>query len=199
MIIAERGARQTGAIYVEAAIIMPVLLLVVFASIFFFLLAARHFSLQMLANDIAKDISLSLDPRTGVSTGAQGGCFQRACAYTTPLTDYKLDLDTLLANRYTASNGCWKVCAQQQYLLATQNALQVTLTAHPTIQWFDTVNTAATTTQVAVGDYIEVELRYPARAVLGGGIAMFGATPDVEIVGTAISVLERPSSEVVED
>jgi hypothetical protein len=147
----------------------------------------------MLANDIAKDISLSLQS-TAVSTGAQGGCFQRACTRTTPLTDYKLDLGTLLANRYTASNGCWKVCAQQQYLLATQNALTVTLTAHPTIQWFDTVNTAATTTQVAVGDYIEVELRYPARAVLGGGIAMFGATPDVEIVGTAISVLERPSS-----
>jgi len=199
MIIAERGARQTGAIYVEAAIIMPVLLLVVFASIFFFLLAARHFSLQMLANDIAKDISLSLES-TVVSTGAQGGCFQRACTPTPPLTDHKLDLGTLLANRYTASNGCWKVCAQQQYLLATtQDALKVTLTAHPTIQWFDTVNIAATPTQVAVGDYIEVELRYPARAVLGGGIAMFGATPDVEIVGTAISVLERPSSEVVED
>lgn len=199
MIIAERGARQTGAIYVEAAIIMPVLLLVVFASIFFFLLAARHFSLQMLANDIAKDISLSLDPRTGVYTGTQSGCIQRECTYTPTLTDSKLDLDELLKSRYTDSSGCWNVCARQQYLLATQNALTVTLTAHPTIQWFDTVNTAATTTQVAVGDYIEVELRYPARAVLGGGIAMFGATPDVEIVGTAISVLERPSSEVVED
>jgi hypothetical protein len=44
----------------------------------------------------------------------------------------------------------------------------------------------------AIGDFIEVELRYPAKAILGGGIAMFGATPDISIVGTAIAVLERP-------
>ena len=50
--------KQTGAVYVEAAIIMPVMLLVTFTCLFFFLLAARQFSVQMLANEIAKDISL---------------------------------------------------------------------------------------------------------------------------------------------
>jgi hypothetical protein len=196
MTIARHRAPQTGAVYVEAAIILPVLLLVVFASIFFFLLAARHFSLQMLANDIAKDISLSLGPRFGVNTGDRLSCVEGNSSFPTTTAPSKLSLATLLSNRYTNTSGCWKVWARETYLLATSpstSALQVTLTAFPKTQWFDSIppNTA-TPTEAAIGDYVEVQLRYPAQAILGGGIAMFGATPNISIVGTAIAVLERP-------
>ncbi|MEN9846612.1 MAG: hypothetical protein RIS36_1759 [Pseudomonadota bacterium] len=203
MTIARHRAPQTGALYVEAAMILPVLLLVVFASIFFFLLAARHFSLQMLANDIAKDISLSLGPRFGVNTGTRTSCGEGTVAFppvTYPPTPSpsKLSLTTLLSSRYTMNaNGCWRVWARENYLLATPPsaaALQVTLTAYPKTQWFDSI--AANTplpTEVAIGDYVEIQLRYPAQAILGGGIAMFGATPNISIVGTAIAVLERPT------
>lgn len=205
MTIARHRAPQTGAVYVEAAIILPVLLLVVFASIFFFLLAARHFSLQMLANDIAKDISLSLGPRFGVNTGDRTTCGENTVAFppvTTPASPppSKLSLPTLLSNRYTTqTNGCWRIWARERYLLATlplpsASALQVTLVAYPKTQWFDSIpDGTATPSEASVGDFIEVQLRYPAQAILGGGIAMFGATPDISIVGTAIAVLERPS------
>lgn len=202
MTIARYRAPQTGAIYVEAAIILPVLLLVVFASIFFFLLAARHFSLQMLANEIAKDVSLALDPRTGVEPGIQGSCIQNTCTYTDPPFNTKLHLPTFLSQRYGTGTGCCSDCARRQYLLATAPSgsttsgpwLQVSLTAHPTLQWFDPTPGGTTTIDsAAVGDFVQVELRYPAQAILGGGIAMFGATPDISIVGTAIAVLERPS------
>ena len=198
MTIARHRAPQTGAVYVEAAIILPVLLLVVFASIFFFLLAARHFSLQMLANDIAKDISLSLGPRFGVNTGDRLSCGEDKFSFPTTTAPSKLSLTTLLSNRYTTNTtGCWRIWAREQYLLATPPsaaALQVTLTAYPKTQWFDSIPVGtATPTEVAIGDYIEIQLRYPAQAILGGGIAMFGATPNISIVGTAIAVLERPS------
>jgi len=200
MTITHCRSQERGGIYVEAAIILPVLLLVVFASIFFFLVAARHFSLQMLANDIANDISLSLGPRFGVNSGDKGSCGKQQSSYppTTSPAPSKLDLTTLRSNRYTNSNGCWNVWAREQYLLATpptgadpSNYLTVSLNAHPTLQWFDEAPTLAMNS-AAIGDFIEVELRYPAKAILGGGIAMFGATPDISIVGTAIAVLERP-------
>ena len=201
MTITHSHAQETGGIYVEAAIILPVLLLVVFASIFFFLVAARHFSLQMLANDIASDISLSLGPRFGVNFGDRASCGKENSSYppTTSPTPSKLDLTDMLRERYTNSNGCWNVWAREQYLLATHSSgadpseyLTVSLNAHPTLHWFDEPSTQ-TMNSVAIGDFIEVEVRYPAKAILGGGIAMFGATPDISIVGTAIAVLERPS------
>jgi hypothetical protein len=153
----------------------------------------------MLANDIAKDISLSLGPRFGVNTGNGTQCsesntsFPDPQAFPTPPS--KLSLATLLTNRYTNASGCWKVWARQRYLLATPpsaSALQVTLIAYPKTQWFDSIPAGtATPTEVAIGDYIEIRLSYPAQAILGGGIAMFGATPNISIVGTAITVLER--------
>jgi len=211
MSIARRSARQSGAIYVEAAIVLPVLILVVFASIFFFLLAARHFSLQMLANEMARDVSLSLNPQTAVT---QPTCIQRECEYILPDNetkfDSKLNLTTFLTNRYQNGTGCWNVCAKSQYLLATRpsgtpqgganNWLQVTLTPYSTVQWFDSVSSGTTSPNwAAIGDYIEVTATYPASAVLGGGIAMFGAIPNIMLTGSAIAVLERPASDAVED
>jgi Flp pilus assembly protein TadG len=195
MRVARYRESQTGAIYVEAAVVLPILLLVTFASAFFFLLAARHFSLQMLANEIARDVSLSLDPRTGVSYGAQASCIQTTCPDPTTTPASKVDVSALKLARYTTPGGCWNTCAGSYYLLATapaNPALQVNLTVYPAFQWYDTPTTT-TPTVAAVGDYVLVELRYPAQAVLGGGIPFFGAIPTMNIVGTAIAVIERPS------
>jgi hypothetical protein len=68
----------------------------------------------------------------------------------------------------------------------------VNLTVYPAFQWFDTA-TVRTPAEAAVGDYVLVELRYPAQAVLGGGLPFFGNIPPYDIVGTAIAVIERPS------
>jgi hypothetical protein len=162
----------------------------------------------MLANDIAKDVSLALDPRNDAQAGAQRSCVENECKYTTPAFDTKLNLTTFIQDRYGSTNSCWNVCARQQYLLATppsgqsqgQGAwLTVTLTPYPKLGWFDTNpggNQAIDS--VAVGDYVEVQLSYPSRAILGGGIAMIGLVPNFTIVGTAIAVLERPGSEALE-
>jgi hypothetical protein len=68
------------------------------------------------------------------------------------------------------------------------------------MQWFDSVSSVTTSQNwAAIGDYIEVTATYPASAVLGGGIAMFGAIPNIKLTGSAIAVLERPASDAVED
>ncbi len=194
MRVARYRESQTGAIYVEAAVVLPILLLVTFASAFFFLLAARHFSLQMLANEIARDVSLSLDPRAGVVNTGQKSCIQSTCPAANTTADSRVNVTTMKANRYTATAGCWNTCARTQYFLATapaNPALDVNLTVYPAFQWYDAPTTTIPT-MAAVGDYVLVELRYPARAVLGGGIPFFGAIPDINLVGTAIAVIERP-------
>lgn len=195
MRVARYRESQTGAIYVEAAVVLPILLLVTFASAFFFLLAARHFSLQMLANEIARDVSLSLDPRTGVSYGAQASCIQSTCPTANTTAASKVNVSTMTTDRYDTPTGCWNTCAKTYYLLTTTPsvpALDVNLTVYPAFQWFDTP-TVSTPTEAAVGDYVLVELRYPAQAVLGGALPFFGNIPQYDIVGTAIAVIERPS------
>ncbi|MEY4669449.1 MAG: hypothetical protein RL518_2148 [Pseudomonadota bacterium] len=183
----------------EAAIILPILLLVVFASIFFFILAARHFSLQMLANEIAKDISLSLNPPSTVATSRQGAC---ACNNANTPTEPKLNVQDLLNERYRNTNGCWRNCAQR-YLLKTAptvqegnqtSGLQISLLAHPALQWFDAAPSGEQSIQnAAVGDFIEVQLTYPMQDILGGSIAMFGTVgANMNLGGSAITVLERP-------
>lgn len=203
MRVARYRESQTGAIYVEAAVVLPILLLVTFASAFFFLLAARHFSLQMLANEIARDVSLSLDPRAGVSYGTQASCIQSTCPTANTTAASKVDINAMKVARYDTVGGCWNRCARTYFLLATAPAvpaLDVNLTVYPAFQWYDTPPmTTPPPTVAAVGDYVLVELRYPAQAVLGGGIPFFGAIPDIDLVGTAIAVIERPSRRSIRD
>lgn len=201
MRVARYRESQTGAIYVEAAVVLPILLLVTFASAFFFLLAARHFSLQMLANDIARDVSLSLDRRADVVNTGQTSCIQRTCPAASTTAASTIDVSAMKLARYTTTSGCWNTCARTQYFIATppaDPALDVNLTVYPAFQWFDAATTT-TATVAAVGDYVRVELRYPARAVLGGGIPFLGAIPNINIVGTAIAVIERPSQRSAND
>jgi hypothetical protein len=192
---------QAGALYVEAAIIMPVLLLVTFASIFFLLVAARHFSLQMLANEIAKDVSLSLQPVQWVDSYQLSACIPKCMqsdgqnlrddgyANTVDLADY-------VDSQLSGGSGCWSKCAAEQYLLVPPNSngpykMSVTVTAHPKMQFFDET-LPYNGNMGAAGDFFEVSVAYPLRAVLGGGIAFFGVIPaSSKIYGNAVGVIDK--------
>ena len=189
---------QAGALYVEAAIIMPVLLLVTFASIFFLLVAARHFSLQMLANEIAKDVSLSLQP---VSYASQSACIPNCMrSYGSQLRDVgydnTVDLADYVDSQLSGESGCWSKCAAEQYLLVPPNStgrykMSVTVTAHPKMQFFDET-LPDNGNMGAAGDFFEVSVAYPLRAVLGGGIAFFGVIPaNSKIYGNAVGVIDK--------
>lgn len=202
MSVRTKGTSQVGALYVEAAIVMPILLLVTFASLFFLLVAARHFSLQMLANEIAKDVSLSLQPPSSRFTTAcipqcmsGRGTFLRADGYahTVDLTDYSYAQMSSDENQA----GCWRSCARDKYLLATPTSnsdpygLRVFVTAHPSMQLFDE-QLPANGSVAAAGDFFEVTLTYPLRSVWGGGIAFFGLIPlTSKIYGNAVGVIDK--------
>lgn len=192
---------QTGALYVEAAIIMPILLLVTFASSFFLLVAARHFSLQMLANEIAKDVSLSLQPvALGNHTACIPRCMAENFAWATPLRDdgydNSADLSDYIPSQIDNPTGCWNSCAADRYLLAAPGrglpyALSVTVTAYPRMQIFDETPPPIGGV-AAAGDLFEVSVAYPLRAVWGGGIAFFGLIPATsKIYANAVGVIDK--------
>lgn len=196
-------AKQVGAVYVEAAIVLPVIILVTFASLFFFLCAARQFTVQMLATEIAKDISIALRPavRTGIDycinecrIAIEGGA-QGANPF---LTKSELDLDAYHTAMYTNSSpGCWRTCAQNAYLLGTTGTypLKITLRAHHMIEFYDDPLLGTQNyNDLSPGDIFTVTLQYPLRAVWGGGIAMFGVVPEGKfLTGIAVGVLEKGS------
>lgn len=193
--------QQTGALYVEAAIIMPILLLVTFASLFFLLVAARHFSLQMLANDIAKDVSLSLQPVGPTTLSACiPKCMNENLTWATGVRnegyDNTVDLVNYAAVQSNSPAGCWNHCAAYRYLLAAPGrglpyALSVTITAHPRMQIFDE-QVPSSGGVAAAGDFFEVTVAYPLRAVLSGGIAFFGLIPETSrIYGNAVGVIDK--------
>ena len=182
--------KEAGAVYVEAAIVMPIMLLVTFASAFFFLCAARQVSVQMLANNIAKDISLALRA-TNLTSGSY--CIQTCKGVTEAPPESELDIPTYRKKMYENSDGCWKTCARDSYLLAIEGSspLRVTVTPHHLVNWYDDQITSSHQV-LSPGDFFTVRLEYPFRAVLGGGIPMFGVVPaDKYLVGTAVGVMEK--------
>jgi hypothetical protein len=196
---------EDGAIYVEAALVMPLLLLVTFVSAFFFMCAARYFSLQMLANEMAKDLSIALHTpgNDGLSLTQQtciASCKEEISNY--PWSDqqqganqtFNVNLDTYVTYMYT-NGGCWNQCAQGRYLLSTIGSgrtsyLAVRAQVYPVANWYDDELTN-TPNLASPGDYFMVTVSYPLRAVWGGGIAFFGLAPNTQMVGTAVGVLER--------
>lgn len=173
---------EEGAIYVEAALVLPLLLLVTFVSAFFFMCAARYFSLQMLANEMAKDLSIALH-----TPGTSGlGFTQRTCIASckTDLTNYpwadgrgtlqifNVDVDAYVNYMYT-NGGCWNECAQGRYFLSTVGSnrpftLSVNARVYPVQNWYDSQITNSVN-QASPGDYFLVTVSYPLRAVWGGG------------------------------
>jgi len=185
--------RENGSVYVEAAIVMPVLLLVTFASIFFFMCAARHFSLQMLANDIARDVSLELQP--GPSDPATGCAAFRPASEGAKLADgsQTIQLENLKSHRF-ATTRSWGECATKRYLLAFQG-MDVTLLPFQVRAWYDDPTNGTQNSVVSPGDFVQVDVTYPLTSVLGGGIAFFGLVPqNVRMRGTALGIIERPSA-----
>jgi Flp pilus assembly protein TadG len=193
-----KATQQDGAVYVEAAIILPVLLLVTFASSFFFLVAARHFSLQMLANEIAKDVSLILQP---VNSSPPAACIPLCMASqgTTFRSNGFENSKSVAAYSTTqmSSNGCWNICARDRYMLATPASLatyplSLTVTVHPTMQYYDETLPANSSTWVSAGDFFEVSIAYPLRSVWGGGIAFFGIVPVSSMIyGNAVGIIDK--------
>lgn len=191
---------EEGAIYVEAALVLPLLLLVTFVSAFFFMCAARYFSLQMLANEMAKDLSIALHtPDTDGLNSTTRTCIASCKAgmdsyewgeqgLTQPQLRHQVNVDTYVDQMYT-QGGCWNTCAQGRYLLSTQS-LSVTARVYPVQNWYDAQITN-TVNSASPGDYFLVTVSYPLRAVWGGGIAFFGLAPNTSLVGTAVGVLEK--------
>lgn len=187
--------KQTGAVYVEAAIIMPVMLLVTFTCLFFFLLAARQFSVQMLANEIAKDISLSLQASSDNNLGNARTCMNncRAACRDGINTMQTRNLDDYVQCQYENTESCWNKCARDNFLLNTEgeHALSVTATAYPARQWFDSGSTPTAHSTISAGDLFDVTVSYPFRAVWGGGIAFFGLVPEKNLTGIAVGIVEK--------
>ena len=196
-----KATQQEGAVYVEAAIILPVLLLVTFASSFFFLVAARHFSLQMLANEIAKDVSLILQP---VNSSPPKACIplcmasQGSTLRNLGNQGYENSKNVgAYSTGQMASNGCWNICARDRYMLATPASqatypLSLTVTVHPTMQYYDETLPANSSTWVSAGDFFEVSIAYPLRSVWGGGIAFFGIVPVSSMIyGNAVGIIDK--------
>jgi hypothetical protein len=193
--------KQTGAVYVEAAIIMPVLLLVTFTCLFFFLLAARQFSVQMLANEIAKDISLSLQTNLDDSSASNGvrpscmkNCRTNCRGEEDPLNlHHTRDLKAYVTCNSQDQGACWNTCARDQFLLNTDGEypMSVSATAYPARQWFDSGSTPTAHSTISAGDLFDVTVSYPFRAVWGGGIAFFGLVPDKNLTGIAVGIVEK--------
>lgn len=199
---------QDGAVYVEAALVLPLLLLVTFVSAFFFMCAARYFSLQMLANEMAKDLSIALHTpgtdglgypeRTCIADCKvdmqSGGTYEWGDTVSPANLRHHVDVDDYVTKMYL-QGGCWNLCAQRRYFLSTVGGgrtqfLSVTARVYPVQNWYDApivnrVNVASP------GDYFLVTVSYPLRAVWGGGIAFFGLAPNTSLVGTAVGVLEK--------
>lgn len=189
--VSHTRTKQTGAVYVEAAIVMPFLILVTFASAFLFLCAARQVTVQMLANEIAKDLSMAL--RTTQFTGISY-CINNCKAGLNNFSQFsELDITTYQNAMYGNTDGCWNSCARNSYLLATSGTypLEISVTPQHLVNWYD--DTPSTTyNYLSPGDFFTVKLRYPFRAVWGGGIAMFGVVPaNKYLIGTAVGVMEK--------
>jgi hypothetical protein len=198
---------QAGALYVEAALVLPLLLLVTFAGAFFFLCAARHLSLQMAANEMAKDLSVALhDPRDNGQLWAEKTCIAGCKADPNVvypwggdreqnLLKFNVELDAYVNFMYTNAEGCWNACASSRYRLLTVGGgrtqyLSVRAQVFPVANWYDD-DVTSNLNQASPGDYFMVTLSYPLRAVWGGGITFFGMAPDMSLVGTAVGVLEK--------
>jgi Flp pilus assembly protein TadG len=197
---------QDGAIFVEAALVLPILLLVTFAGAFFFLCAARFLSLQMAANEMAKDLSVALhDPEYNGLNSMEKTCIA-GCKATLPnypwrdqlgpLQRFNVDVGEYVEEMYDAANGCWNACAESRYRLITRqygrsSYLTVEAQVFPAASWYDQEITNPNTFVASPGDYFIVTLRYPLRAVWGGGITFFGLAPNTSLVGTAVGVLEK--------
>ena len=189
-----KRSEEFGAIYVESAIVLPILLLVTFASIFFFLCAARYFSLQMLANEIARDISLGLqDPEANAT-----GCNKLRTGKLSSNDSQEINLTTTCDDQFNnGSAGKWKLCAKDRYLLVTDppnNKPSVNAIVHPVRNWFDAPFTSSSQlfNTASPGDFVEVTVRYPIRWVMGDTIAVMGLLPDVELIGKGVGIVEPP-------
>lgn len=68
MHVRSRKPRQSGSLYVEAALVTPVFLVVLYASIFFCLLTVRQLSIQYVASALAEKVTHCIAGNSNVVT-----------------------------------------------------------------------------------------------------------------------------------
>jgi Flp pilus assembly protein TadG len=175
------SGKETGTIFVEAALVMPLLLLVCFASIYFFMAAARNYAVQMVANDIARAASLSLSQETLKS----GGCIAMCRQQTVGSGIETVDIQQFLGSY----NNCFKKCASSQYLLS-ENFVSIAVTPIPDFSSL-AVAPQQTTNLLSPGDMVRVNVSYPVSAVLGATIPMFGSWAG-NLQGSSVGIIEKP-------
>jgi len=175
--------KQRGTIFVEAALVMPLLLLVCFASIYLFIAAARNYAVQMVANDIARTASLSLSQDAATS----GGCIAMCRKQTVGAGVETVDIIEFLESY----SDCFKGCASSQYLLAG-NYLSIHVKPIPDLSSLSTqTGQTSVTNQLSPGDMVKVNVSYPVSAVLGATIPMFGSWSG-DLQGSSVGVIEKP-------
>ena len=172
-----RSRLQSGAYFVEAALVTPLVLLITFAAIFFCTLAAKNFALQTFATDVARDVSLSLQ--------AKGSAWCPSCGTAQGASTNQVALSTFSGSY----DSCWKTCANSRYPIIGANNVTITVSGFPVTNFFD--GDVTYTGSVAPGDLFNVSVQYSSSNFMGGNVPFLGSF-NFNLQGTAVGVIERP-------
>ena len=167
---------QRGAAFVEAAIILPVFLLVTFVTIFLCLMAYRLSSIQMAANDIALSISNSF---------SGGGPFP--CSSGT----YPTNGNIVLAEHTANCLVTWRTGIATRYLIPSTAPMQIFVVGYAHQQSHDGGATISNATTLRAGDSFVLVVKYPKSNILGGKVPLFGFLQG-DLVASAAGFIERP-------
>lgn len=173
---------QRGAVFVDAAIIMPVFLLVTFVTIFLCLMAYRLSSIQMAANDIAQSISKAF---------YGGGPFY--CAPGAPTVQQRKGT-ILIQDLRGACEGSWRSGIATKYLIPTDNQMPITVVGYAHLPPLDGGQNVQNATTLRAGDSFVVLVKFPKTNILGGKVPLFGLLSG-DLVASAAGFIERPKAD----
>lgn len=167
---------QRGAVFVDAAIIMPVFLLVTFVTIFLCLMAYRLTSIQLAANDIALSISYSFQ---------RGGPFK--CGTGTNAAIGTVEIQTLATN----CEAIWREGIATRYLIPATDPMPIRVVGYAHQQSHDGGATLQNATILRAGDSFVLVVNFPKSNILGGKVPLFGFLQG-DLVASAAGFIERP-------
>lgn len=167
---------QRGAAFVEAAIILPVFLLVTFVTIFLCLMAYRLTSIQLAANDIARSIGNSF----------QGGAPFR-CNTGSNAANGTVEIQTLATN----CAAIWRAGIATRYLIPATDPMPIRVVGYAHQQSHDGGATLPNATTLRAGDSFVLVVNFPKSNILGGRVPLFGFLQG-DLVASAAGFIERP-------
>lgn len=173
-----RKRHQRGAAFVEAAIVMPALLLTTFCTMFLCLLGYRLTCVQMAANDVARSIS------NAFNGGAYGGC---SGGIATNVTNGTIEIQTLRNNCMTS----WRGTIATRYLIPASNSMTIEVSGYAHQGSHDGGGTIPDATTLRGGDSFVVVVSFPKTNILGGKVPLHGLLSG-NLVGSAAGFIERP-------